>query len=511
MSHKLLLVSVTLMCTVFGACAGNDRSTDDESAANSASAPAAFCEEHQIAEAQCPFCKPELIESLGWCNGHSVPEAFCYLCNPALIPAFKATGDWCGGHDRPESQCYICNPELDPARKGETPTEPTEGLQGGLLREDVLRSERTPAVFCSTQDLLVQFDSADISRHAGLEFASVEQRSITKTIACSARLTYDGDRHAHLSSQVPGVVARIHHDLGDDVERGTPLVTITSAELGAAKAEYLQALAVATLSGSNYQRARDLFDKDLGTQQGVLEAETKLAESRIDISRAEQDLIRLGLSSDQIASVGEKSDTDPTYVLAAPFSGTVVERMAALGEVVDPGEPLLAVADVSRMWALLDVYESDILDVHTDQSVVLHVEGLRGQAVPGTITWVASHVDPRTRTMSARVEVENPHGILKANMFAEASIAVRDNQPALVVPVDAVQWEGCCNVVFVKRSDVVYEPRKVLLGVNTGTAYEVLDGLESGETVVTQGSFLLKTEILKGSIGAGCCEVQPGT
>ena len=79
------------------------------------------------------------------------------------------------------------------------------------------------------------------------------------------------------------------------------------------------------------------------------------------------------------------------------------------------------------------------------------------------------------------------------------------------MPVDAVQWEGCCNVVFVKQSETLYEPRKVLLGVNTGTAYEVLDGLTGGEEVVTQGSFLLKTELLKGSIGAGCCEVNPGT
>ena len=89
--------------------------------------------------------------------------------------------------------------------------------------------------------------------------------------------------------------------------------------------------------------------------------------------------------------------------------------------------------------------------------------------------------------------------------------AVRDHYAATVVPVDAVQWEGCCNVVFVRRSDVLYEPRKVTLGVNTGTVYEVLRGLRPGEEVVTQGSFLLKTELLKGSIGAGCCEVQPGT
>jgi cobalt-zinc-cadmium efflux system membrane fusion protein len=95
-------------------------------------------------------------------------------------------------------------------------------------------------------------------------------------------------------------------------------------------------------------------------------------------------------------------------------------------------------------------------------------------------------------------------------MFAEAEIAVRERTAALVVPHAAVQWEGCCNVVFVKRSPTVYEPRKVHLGVSNGAVYEVLSGLAEGEEVVTQGSFLLKTELLKGSIGAGCCEVDPG-
>jgi len=78
------------------------------------------------------------------------------------------------------------------------------------------------------------------------------------------------------------------------------------------------------------------------------------------------------------------------------------------------------------------------------------------------------------------------------------------------VPASAVQWEGCCNVVFVKKSNTAYEPRKVHLGIATGSVYQVLNGVNVGEEIVTQGSFLLKTEILKGSIGAGCCEVQPG-
>ena len=90
-------------------------------------------------------------------------------------------------------------------------------------------------------------------------------------------------------------------------------------------------------------------------------------------------------------------------------------------------------------------------------------------------------------------------------------VAVRDRQPTMIVPRESVQWEGCCNVVFVKQNETTFVPRKVHLGPSSGAFYEVISGVEDGDVVVTQGSFLLKTEILKTNIGAGCCEAQPGS
>jgi len=119
-------------------------------------------------------------------------------------------------------------------------------------------------------------------------------------------------------------------------------------------------------------------------------------------------------------------------------------------------------------------------------------------------------VDAQTRTLKARAELANPDGLLRAGMFARAIITEAKEDPVLVVSKEAVQWEGCCNVVFVRRSDVLFEPRKVRLGCEIDGFLEVQDGLSDGEEIVTTGSFALKTEILKGSIGAGCCEVQPG-
>jgi cobalt-zinc-cadmium efflux system membrane fusion protein len=480
-----------------------------------------WCAEHQIAESECPFCNPALIESLGWCAGHQVPEALCYQCNPNLVAAFKAVGDWCAGHERPESQCSLCNPWLVPdnaGARGDRTAGSTDSGAGSsvalgehLSNQSVPRTQRRPSVACTKQNLTVTFARPEIVQEVGLEFGTVQMLPITRTLECNAVVAYDGNRFAQLAPQVPGIVTTVERDLGDRVEPGDVLATITSPAFGAAKATYLQAQAAVGLWQKNHERETDLLTRGVSTERDVLEAETRLAETRIALSRAEQELLGLGLSPQQIAQVGRSADTTARYQVTASFSGVIVERQAAVGEVFDPSQPLFAVADISRMWALLDVYETDVREIREGQPVVLHVEGLPGDPFAGTITWVSSQMDPRTRTLQARAELDNHRGLLRANMFARAVVAVKDQQQTLVVPREAVQWEGCCNVVFVKQSETIYKPRKVYLGPPAGSVYEVIGGLEPGEIVVTQGSFLLKTEILKSNIGAGCCEVQPGT
>lgn len=483
---------------------------------------AAFCEEHQIAEAQCVFCDPSLVESLGFCNGHGVAEAYCYQCNAALIPAFKAVGDWCAGHDRPESQCYICNPHLDPANKepndGASPTSETLGrsdreeldLARSFAPSTVPRRQRPPTVTCTKQNLIVRFDDPSIARAAGLEIAPVQQRPISKVVECNAEVVYDENRYAVVSAQLSGVAAEVHKDLGAMVRKGEPLVTITSAPLGAAQAAYLQALAGVTLWERNHARETRLLESGVSTETDFLEAETGLAEARIQASQTRQILLSLGLSEREIETIATEGETRGRYVLRAPFDGSVVDRSITMGEVVEPSVPLFSVADVTHIWGFLDLYESDLAEIRTGNPVILEVEALPGRAFPGFVTWISSALDPRTRTLRARAEFDNADGLLRANMFAQASVVVRNQVSALVVPTASVQWEGCCNVVFVKKTDSTYEPRKVHLGVATGSVYEILEGLSEGEEVVTTGSFLLKTEILKGSIGAGCCEVDPG-
>jgi cobalt-zinc-cadmium efflux system membrane fusion protein len=372
------------------------------------------------------------------------------------------------------------------------------------------RTKRTPEIHCTKTDALVTLASADIARTVDLAFERARVEEVSGTFDRSAEIAYDGNRYARLSSRAPGVVAEVLHDLGDRIEAGEVLAIVDSVELGAAKAEWLQSRELTSLWERNAQRERTLVDAGAGIEREALEAETRHAEARIAEARARQKLRSLGLDDVAIDEVGRSGDTSSRLRVTAPFAGVVVERSAVIGEVVESSEPLFAVADTGVMWAMIDMQESDLRVARPGQEVIFTADGLRDEPFFGRLTWISTAVDPTTRTIKARAELDNGIGLLRAHMFGSASVQTREEDQAVTVPKAAVQWEGCCNVVFVRANEegTLFRPKKVQLGVDSGDRFEVLRGLEGGEMLATRGSYLLKTELMKESIGAGCCEVD---
>ncbi|MCZ6698732.1 MAG: efflux RND transporter periplasmic adaptor subunit [Planctomycetota bacterium] len=504
-----------------------------------------WCAEHGLPETQCLVCNPDVASrwlkidpaytdnsagrdasklgpatspveptlEQGWCRGHGVPESVCTRCNAALIPKFKAAGDWCEGHGLPETQCTVCNPgvearwaKLDPEYAGAD-----AGDSGGVaLVGDLPRNQRSPSVSCSTNSLQVRFATSEIAKKAGLKYTLVERRQVTATLECNAEIAFDGNRYARISSRVAGVVHTVNKDLGDRVETGEVMAVVDSSELSAAWAELLQTRALLEWAHTNHERIHGLVEQGIATEQDDMEAEAKLEADRVATAKARQALRSLGLTDAQIEAPEEPGGTHSLLPVTAPFAGIVIDRLAVMGEAINAYQPLFTIADTSTMWAMLDVYDADLFKVRVGQQILFDVAGLAGERFAGPITWISARVDPTTRTLKARAELDNPNGLLRANMFGRAVVTIRDSELMVVVPKSAVQWEGCCNVVFVRKSDQLFLPRKVRLGYSTDDYYEVLEGVNPGDEIVTQGSFLLKTEILKGSIGQGCCEVGQG-
>lgn len=499
-----------------------------------------WCAEHRFPESFCPICNPNApIPDVGaapapvadWCAGHGLPESMCTKCNPELIPQFQAAGDWCEEHGFPESACPICNPRTAPGGASQpladwcvehglpeskcTKCNPSLVAQfraaGDFCEEHDFPESVCPA--CSPQEppagaeqaaieaRVVRFRSPDIERSAGIQTAAAERGQAAAAVECTARIAFDADKVADIRAIVPGIVRRVRVGLGARVERGAPLFELESTRVGEIQGALQTARERVRTAQANLARQRELRADDIASARQVEVAEQELASAQAEARTAEATLRMAG---------AVQSTPSGRYTLSAPLSGTVVRRPAVVGLLATESESLATLADTSVMWALCDVPEVHASRVALGQRVVVHIDGSDDAPITGELTWIAAEVDPRTRTVAARAEVPNEAGRLRANQFARARIETGAPRTAVTVPRAAVQRVGEREVVFVRTSQGIYEPR-VVRRFGDGPSVQVEGRVQAGDAVVTTGAVLLRTEVMPGSIGAGCCQVDgPG-
>jgi membrane fusion protein, heavy metal efflux system len=342
-----------------------------------------------------------------------------------------------------------------------------------------------------------------VAKEVDLALEPVRLLPVAETIRANAETLYPPSRLARVAPRIAGVVRDVKAVLGQEVEAGTVLALLESSAFGDAKSEYLQARALRELRQRTAEREQTLFEKKISAGRELSEAETALEEAVLNAQRAEQRLAALGLSAPQIQAIAEKKDASAAMELVAPFPGTVVEATAVPGELVTSERPIFSVAAMDRMWVAADVYESDLPKIEKDQRVVFTMEGLPDKRFSGSVVAIGGEVDDRTRTVRVLADVKNVQRLLRARMFGRAEITVKPPERKLLVPKAAVQNDGDCNLVFVSPSKNVYQARKIQVGTVYEGGFEVAGGLADGESVVTRGSFLLKTEVLRGQMGAG--------
>lgn len=372
----------------------------------------------------------------------------------------------------------------------------------GFLPEPLQGNDGGEAA-CGTEKIRINLASPEVARNVGVATVEVQARPLEETVTANGRVAFDAIRTARIAPRIPGVIREVLKGLGEDVAAGEPLFVIDSVELGEAQSEHLQAEAMAALALQNAARERALAERNATSERELQAAQAEQEAAQARLSRTADRLRNLGLSAEEIGRLGRDRRVSSILTVSAPLAGTVVERTGAVGEMADPSRPLLTVTDLSRAWVLLDLFELQIAKVEVGQKAVFTADAYPDRPFPGTLVWISAQVDPETRTLPARMEIRNAGRLLKANLFGRAVITVRSEEAALSVPREAVQWEGCHHVVFVPVGEAAYQTRKVELGCERGDDYEITAGLLPGERVVTTGSFLMKTEILKGSIGAG--------
>lgn len=401
-------------------------------------------------------------------------EAVCTKCNPSLVPVFQSKGDWCEEHGFPESFCPICHPE-----------------QGGRPKADVASDGAPP------DGTKVRFKTKETARLAGIEVVLAEQRTSLSQLEVTARLVYDATKVVEVNARSPGVVRKIYAEIGVKVEVGSTLAVLRSAGVGTDQSRLRSARSRVTVAEASHQRLKKLYEARL-----VAEAEVLAARHELDGAKAERSAAQAALA--MVGGVGGASG----YELTAPIAGVITKREATIGRMVDLEEMLFEIVDTSSLWVEVDVPETELQRISVGQPVTVIVEGLDDVERMGTLSYLAPEIDTHTRTVKGRVQLDNPDGLLRANMFATARIAVKGSGTAVVVPRTAVQRAKTAHLVFVRLAEDVFEARRVTLGLGDAEVVEVSGRVAPGDHVATDGSFLLKTETLKKSIGAGCCEAE---
>lgn len=343
-----------------------------------------------------------------------------------------------------------------------------------------------------------------------IEATPVERRRLAAQLETTGEVGYEEDRIAHVSPRVPGRVQRAPVSLGDEVRRGQVLVVLDSVELGQARAELLAARTREELARQNYERERGLYEDRITSEREMLQARADHLEA---VSRREsaQETLRLyGLPVDTLERIQPGEPGSSLLPVHAPIAGRVVEKHATLGELATPEDTLFTVADLSHVWIWIDVYERDLARVHLGDGVEVAVESFPGRAFSGQVTYVSPEVAAETRTVRARIDVENPDRLLRPGMFATVRLVdphTTEASASLVVLDHAVVRRGGETLVFVPAGEpgngARFEARPVELGREEGGWVEVLAGLEAGERVVTTGAFFLESELAREELGGG--------
>jgi cobalt-zinc-cadmium efflux system membrane fusion protein len=340
------------------------------------------------------------------------------------------------------------------------------------------------------------------------------QKAVRGRIAIPLRLTgevrFDERRVTHLGTQAGGIVRGAHVALGDRVSRGQALIEIESVAVGEAEGAYLEAQAVLRLARRSHERALELRNEGISSEKEYLQARQELETAEIHEESALGVLTRLGMPVADARNLGPASARG-RLTLRAPADGVVLFLHAVPGEVARTEESLVTIGDNATMWVWADLYERDIArlarkEVERRMAATVTVKAYPGEEFPGTVDFVSPVMDEATRTVRLRIAATNPRGRLLAGMFADVKVFLPGEEETLALPRSAVLEDEGRSFVFIHHHGDYYVRRPVEPGRSWGDRVEVLRGLKGGETVVADGSFLLKSDVLRSKMGAGCAD-----
>jgi membrane fusion protein, copper/silver efflux system len=309
----------------------------------------------------------------------------------------------------------------------------------------------------------------------GVKFATVEVSGQARSIRAVGKVTYDETRVSHVHTRIDGWIEKVFVDFtGDFVKQGQPMLTIYSPEMLASQQELLLAA-----------RARDLM------RDNPLASAAEHGNSLFEAARRRLELWQL--KDDEIDQVLKTGQTIHSITVYAPASGFVTERKAFPNQKVTPDSDLYTITDLSRIWIVADVFESDITSIKVGDATYVSFPSGNTPPLGAKVTYIQPQVDPMTRTLKVRLDAPNPGLRMKPDMYVNVEFGIAGAKE-LVVPAEAVLDTGDRQTVFVDLGNGYLEPRQVVVGERYGDRVAITRGLTAGERVVSSGTFLIDSE-----------------
>lgn len=355
---------------------------------------------------------------------------------------------------------------------------------------------------------------AQQQRNAGIRVEPVLQTDVARTLTAPAQVLMDEDRTAHVSPLVEGRVTAVMSKPGDVVSRGTALALIhshivheTIGALEQAMADAQRREAAVTFQQQRADRYAHLYaiqaaslEESQRSQQDLLQARNDLTNSQVMVHTEREhlaDLLQVPPSSLNAGNLGAQEEVP----IRASIAGTVITRSVTPGQVLEPGMEAYTISDLNTVWVVASIGEDNLSHVRRGNLVHVRSDAWPGESFTGRVTLVGSVLDPATRTVQVRATVPNPAGRLRPSMFTIAEIAGGDTRKAIFVPEEALQDVNGVAVAFVTVDGTHFTSEAVKTARPVNHQVEVLDGLKPGDRIAVAGAFILKSELLKGTIG----------
>jgi membrane fusion protein, heavy metal efflux system len=358
----------------------------------------------------------------------------------------------------------------------------------------------------------VRLTDAAISE-AGITTWKVQPVDLEHMLVLTGSVDYDENRFLQLAAPVKGRAAAIRVDLGARVRRGDPVLDVESVEIGRAREELLRELSGLRVSTRAYDRAKALVEARAISAGEFQQREGDYLGRKASVQAAERALRLYGVPDTEIAALRAvvasngslpAEEDAPRLVLRAPFDGRVIDRKVTPGSLFEALQPLVTIADLSSLWVFLQAYEKDLALLHDGVPVTVRTEAFPQETFEGRVDYLGSVVDAATRTVRVRARVANRAEKLRPGMFVKAQVHVPKPQAeasaVVAVPQSALQSLEGRTTVFVQQDAGVFVRHFVETGHTFEGFTEVLSGVKAGDLIVTEGSFVLKSEFAKASL-----------